>query len=687
MRLPSFLPLVLSAAVWVSCGVYAPPVYAEEDSVRPTHLIADKVEATPDKLTAEGNVNIDIDGARLLCNYLSLNRETGEIMANGECVLYWQDSFVAADWLTYNPKTKVAIMHRASGQGTDFNGNSLSQGEDVYFWADTLTWTPEKMAMDDVAFTTCSEPTDALHYQFKSDHVDVKPNQSLIASNAALYLNGKHVYTLPTLNVSLEPKHRRRRSRLPQVGSNSNDGMFIRTSMDYALSNDNYGSILLDYYGKTGLGAGIQHLCQLGDKGDVSFYYYRQGSDKINQRYELRNKIEYAFDENTHLEWEFTTNHSETPGFDTPNNLNSVLTFTNKTDTSDLRFSQNYNKSGTDRSNSTWRLYYNIKLAPELSAIWNADLATSRTESLSRQRFHYIGGLRHESELFDSELMYENTTGDATYFFNRKPELTLRSHPIYVGDVPFLVSAGMGWAEEGPSLYSTARTDLKIQVPDQTIDYGSGRFMVGAGLRQFFYGSGDSQYHLAARAGWLQELGDVGTIRLDYNWLQPKGTTPFQHDYVTPYENLTGGIEFRDTDTYSFSVLGGYNLRSNTFHSITPKLDIKPGANITLSAASSYDPNTSIWRSVDTGLKLQLTPEFAVSHWSVYDLINSRFTYQDYQVDYEAHDWITSLVYRGVQNEFYLQFSLKAFPQITPSIGTNALDPVLPKDMQNSFIR
>ena len=93
------------------------------------------------------------------------------------------------------------------------------------------------------------------------------------------------------------------------------------------------------------------------------------------------------------------------------------------------------------------------------------------------------------------------------------------------------------------------------------------------------------------------------------------------------------------------------------------------------------------WRNLDTNLRFHLTPELAVSHWSVYDLVNNRFTYQDYQLDYEAHDWITSLVYRSVQNELYFQFSLKAFPKPPVTIGPNQANEIVPKNRRNAFVQ
>ena len=653
----------------------------------PVHLMADKVLVTEDSIEASGNASIDVMGSRMLCNHLVLDRTTGRITASGECVLYWNSSFVAADWLTYDPNSQIAVMHNVTGQGRDFSSADSSLEGDLFFWADTLQWTREKMILSEATFTTCDKPADDLDFKFKSKYVEIYPEDKLIASNASVLIHDTHIYTTPTLNISLDNKRRTRSTVIPRIGSNSVDGWFARNSIDYVFDNNNYGEILLDYYSKTGIGTGIRHYYTIGNKGNGSLYYYRLNGDKISSRYDLSSSIFYQFDDETKASWDFSSNRSETPGFTNEGRINSLFNFQHIDEKNDLRFSHNYNTKGSENRNTTWRLYYDLQLTPELSTTWKAELSTIATSYRTAQRFHYYGGLRHTGELFDSELYMENTTGDTNYCLNRNPEFTLRSHPIFIGDVPVFASVGLGHVTEMPSNYSTNRCDLRIQIPDQSFEYGSGRFLAGAGFRQLFYGNGQNMYSLAARLGWLQELGDVGTLRLDYNWLSPQGETPLQYDLTHGYENITGGIEFFKDDVFNFAVVSGYNFKTDKFHNVTPRLLFRPSEKFLLGAGAGYDPMSRRWRNLDTNLRFHLTPELAVSHWSVYDLVNNRFTYQDYQLDYEAHDWITSLVYRSVQNELYFQFSLKAFPKPPVTIGPNQANEIVPKNRRNAFVQ
>ncbi len=343
----------------LACLLLAPPVGAAP--AEPAHLIADRVRSTPEGVIAEGNVAVDLEGARLLCQHLEMDRATGAITATGECVFYWKDSFIAADTLTWDPSTRSARMRQAAGQGRDFNMEGGSLDRDIFFWAEQVDWTEEKVDLVDATFTTCDTSPEDWHYNFHSEHVEIYPNDRLLAANTSFTLHGKRIVTLPTLNISLDPRDRRRRSPIPQVGSNSTDGTFVRNTIDYAFDQRNFGNLLLDYYSKTGIGRGLEHFYTLGEKGEGNLYFYHQNGNTDRERYEVRNNLYYRPDDYTQIAWNFNSNRSELPGFDSPDNLSSYVSATRYAPGSALQFSQNYNKSGFD-TNTTWRMFYNLEL-------------------------------------------------------------------------------------------------------------------------------------------------------------------------------------------------------------------------------------------------------------------------------------------------------------------------------------
>lgn len=649
-----------------------------------SHIIADKVTADGDIIHAEGNVLITVEASRLMCDNLTLDRQSGQVVATGNCLIYSEGNLVAAEWLTYNPDNHSIVVHNASGQARDLGLNSTSTAG-VIFWADRMQWTKEKIDFYNITLTTCDKPTDDLDFKVTSEQMTVYPNDRLLSGKTSFYLYGHHALTLPSYNASLNLERRMERSFFPTIGNNSVDGWYLRTAIPYILNKDNYGAVLVGLNAKTGIGLGLEHCYRLGENGQGVAYYYRQNGDKTKSRYELRNNMYYNFDDENELTWDFKANRSEIPNEDGYNRITSNLNFRRRTERDTLYLSHNYSSNDSSTYNNNLRLYYNYKVTPELSALFNADLNTTHSSSAEYTKFHYSAGLRHTSELFDSDLMLENTSGHSLYHLNRLPELSLRSHPILIGDVPVLATASFSNISEYPSDVHTTRTELTLKVPNQVFDYGNGKLLAGAGVRQIFYGSGQSQYGLAAQAGWMQNFGDFGTLRLDYNWMQPTGETPIQHDLYNGYSNVTGGVEFFHDDLFNMAVVTGYNLRAERFQNVTPRLTIRPDNRWKFIFASSYDPNSSQWRSLDSNLTLQITDKISLSHWNVYDLVNNRFTYHDYQVNFDAHDWIGSIVYRGVQKELFFQFSLKAFALPDTNIGPDPTKAILPRKLPSAF--
>jgi hypothetical protein len=170
--------------------------------------------------------------------------------------------------------------------------------------------------------------------------------------------------------------------------------------------------------------------------------------------------------------------------------------------------------------------------------------------------------------------------------------------------------------------------------------------------------------------------------RIDYNWQDPNGYSPFQHDLQFKYQTLTGGLELYNDDMWRFGALAGYDLNGDRLHDLIPRLDVHPVEGFQVIASSNYDPNFKLWRSVDSQIRFNVTDDISVASWNLYDMVNERITYQDYQLNVKQHDWTASVVYRGVQNEVFFQFSLNAFPVQQPQIGPMIGRPVLPMTNQ-----
>ena len=649
------------------------------------YLQADSVKSENGKTVASGHVRAEIAGVRLDCDYLEYDEATGIVGARGDCVFYFQDSFLAADSVDFNTRGQMARLTMVSGRARDFLVDKRNVQQDLFFWADEVTWRPDKVEATNAVLTSCEFPPGRTDYTLESALLEIFPKNRITASDAKLVLGDTPIYTLPTVNLSLTSQAPQRvQPFFPLVGHNGVDGLFLRNSFDYTLGDHNYGQILLDVYQHSGLGAGLKHHYSFGEIGGGDLYFYElRGRQSNRSRYQVNSNTALKPDRYSTLTLNYSANKFELPGFVSPAQENAQIDYRRDTDVQQLQLLANYSRLG-DNQNVVTRLFYHLNLTDELSTRWAADYyRTTTAVGGTTNRYHLLGSLNHQTELFDSALDLERSGGDSTfYYLNRSPEVSIRSKSLYLGPVPIQVAGAFGSLFESPSNFGTTRGDLKLTIPDQEINFGSGRFLAGGGARQMLYGSGDAQYVLAARGSYLQNIGSNAVARIDYNWQDPNGYSPFQHDLQFQYQTLTGGLELYDSDTWKLGALAGYDLNGDRLHDLIPRLDVHPSDGFRVIASSNYDPNFKIWRSVDSQIRFNLTDDISVASWNLYDLVNQRITYQDYQLNVKQHDWTASVVYRGVQNEVFFQFSLNAFPLQQPQIGPTYDRPILPNTNQ-----
>lgn len=648
---------------------------------------AERLERRNGLTIATGNVTVELEGLRLDCQRLVYDPVRGIVTAERECLFSWGDSFAASDSLILNVNTKEATLTQAAGKSSDLSVGSKNFEGNLYFWADTLHYRSDRVELERAVLTTCDAEPNSLHYQINSEEVTLYPNDKAVAKNTSFTIQGNQLYTLPTVVVPLTQQETRRGTYFPSIGYNSLDGAFLRNAFAYSFNRGNYGTVNFDLYQRSGIGYGLEHFFDLGEAGSGNIYYYtQQGRQAERNRFELRANGNFRIDEFTRLGLSYNANQFEFPGQVSPINISSAVNVSRYTEKSALQVGANFARSG-DNDNRNYRFYYDLELSDRWSLLTRADFARSSTAITQTNRYHYLGSLRHRGDLFEGDLSYERSGGQQTYFLNREPELSFRVFPFKVGAIPFTAGASFGVLEESPSLFKTQRYRFDLRIPDQIIATDFGNFHAGAGLRQQLYGSGQEQYVLGTRVGWTHDIADHMLWRVDYNWQEAAGFTPFQHDLAFGYQVMSGGVELYSEDDFRLSASGAYDLNSSRPYDIITRMDVNPLPGWEITAAANLDPNSGTWRSVDSGVTAKLSPGVSLTHWSLYDLVNGRLTYQNFSVNYEDHDWIGSLTYRGVQNEIFFQMSLKAFPLRPVKIGPDPSLPILPSNLSNAFTR
>ncbi len=652
----------------------------------PLFIEAERLERRGDITIATGNVSIEFQGIRLDCQRLTYDTRRGLVTADSEVLFSWGDNFAAAESLTLDLRTNEAVLLGVAGKGEGLSVSDQSFEGALYFWADRLQYLPDRVVLDRAVLTTCDLEPNSLHYRINSEEITVYPDQQVVAKNTNLAFGDTQLYTLPTLLLPLDGR-KRRQGYFPIPGYSNLYGAILRSGFDYSFDRRSYGTLNLDLYSRSGIGYGLEHFFDLGELGDASVYLYNQRDTQPERnRYQVRADANINIDEFTKLALSYNANRFVLPGLSDANNMATNINLGRYTPRSSLIVGANYSKSGRN-DNRSYRAYYELDLSDRWTLVTSADIASSSSPVSRTDRFHYLGSLRHRADLFEGDLTYERTHGRHVYFLNRQPELRLQSYPLQLGFLPLTVGGSFGVLQESPSNFRTERYRFDLRVPDQIIETDFGSFHAGAGFRQSLYGSGQEQYLLGARVGWTQDFADTLLFRFDYNWQDSQGFTPFQNDLNFRYQVLTGGVELYRTDLFRVSASGAYDLNYSRAYDLVTRFDVNPVPGWELTAGANLDPNTGVWRTVDSGVTAKLGDSLGVTHWSIYDLVNGRLTYQNFSVSYESHDWIGSITYRGVQNELFFQMSLKAFPLRPIKVGPDPALPILPKELRDAFTR
>jgi len=158
--------------------------------------------------------------------------------------------------------------------------------------------------------------------------------------------------------------------------------------------------------------------------------------------------------------------------------------------------------------------------------------------------------LRRPAPTFEATLRLGRTqTVDDRQAFNLLrydvAEVSLARKPVPIGQTPFswTVSATAGWYAEQLSGLSTTRLDGVVGVGSQPIPLGPRLALVaGAAFRVSSYGTGATRTIASLSAALSYELETYTTVRVAYELVTIRGSTPLMIDVVDPLNTASLGV-------------------------------------------------------------------------------------------------------------------------------------------------
>jgi len=278
----------------------------------PVDLTCDELSLSQDRseIHAVGSVSATYEGARLHSDRLDLVRmEAGDwhLEASGSVRLDMGDDLqlVADGLIAHLARGETGILTRQV-EAEAFSGqslfvNSIGEEHEIYFRVDqgTVTFDDDgAVSLIDARrgeITTCNccgVPLREQPYTLSARRVLLYPERLLVAIGLTARVAGTAAFWLPFYVRPLEDTLES--PLFPAFGNSALRGWFVKWNVPFFLSENLYGTILLDYFSRfveVGIGAELRYTLSEGD-GRLSAYYFPAKAGDSRLEFDLKQSID-----------------------------------------------------------------------------------------------------------------------------------------------------------------------------------------------------------------------------------------------------------------------------------------------------------------------------------------------------------------------------------------------------------
>jgi lipopolysaccharide assembly outer membrane protein LptD (OstA) len=218
------------------------------------------VDFAGDTMTGTNGICVQYGDTVLTAESASVNRETGEAVADGNVRIEQGNQIWVGEHINYNFKThQMRSEQFRTGKTPVFALGQQLQGD-----------TSNKVYNARHVFVTTDDVSDPA-VGIRASHIKIVPGQYLEAWNAVLFLDGVPSFYFPYYKRTL---NERANNLNFMAGYRSAYGPFLLNTYSWFLDNEVDGKLHLDYRERRGVGAGPDLNLHLGQWGNATFSYY-----------------------------------------------------------------------------------------------------------------------------------------------------------------------------------------------------------------------------------------------------------------------------------------------------------------------------------------------------------------------------------------------------------------------------
>ncbi len=340
---------------WAVSKEITSPLTHRPEIQAPIHLTADRLEYKREEnlFVAEGSVVITQGPMQVESEYMTLDQQTGKLLATGDVHFSDGENTIDADQIELDVNTQLGILYDArlfiKSENYQIEGEEMERRE------------LDRYLIKNASFTACDCEEDDPDWRIRARQIRLRIDNYLVARDLVFYAEEIPVFYLPYL---IYPVKTERQSGLltPRIGYSSRDGFRYNQDFFWAISKSQDMTFNLDHRGARGDGGGLEYRYVLSkfSRGHLETNYFYDQIDQVGQ-WEIRYSHEQRFTDrisakiDVHYvnEQDFFQDLSDVTEERAQQNIESNLFVTYRGDESFAYFLGRYTQDLTAPSNST----------------------------------------------------------------------------------------------------------------------------------------------------------------------------------------------------------------------------------------------------------------------------------------------------------------------------------------------
>jgi len=664
-----------SSLLAVVLVVLAVPAWSREEipvSLRARTFRYDRARGL---LDAAGDVIVRYGDITIRADRLRADLNTYDVRAEGRVHIERQGQAIAGTVLDYNLLTRRGRLGQAAAvyTGPLVLGTVRLRAEVVEGVGDGV------LTGRQVVCTTCEGPRPFVY--LTADELTIFPRDKIVGRRVAVWIGGRRVFAWPVFLIHLrEPRASR---LLPVVGYSEVEGYFVKTFYSYALNENHYGYLRLDYLERLGTGVGVEHAYRLAVGEGVAFLYglANKQTGGIDGRITLwhQHRVGAA---SARLYGDYVSRTSPAaPSTDLFLALDAYLPGERHATTVYQSYAR-FAGAGTSSAVSTARAIHARQLSDRLWAELSIDGSRTATpqgiddELFPRLVFRYHGSGYTAALVAEARLDLDGLGSpiDLRVGVERLPELTLVAAPVPLGrtGLTYQLLGGIGRFREtqAGTVVDAVRADGAVTVAGALRTTTRDTLFLRAELRGLYYSTGQGRGLLSGRLDYTRAFGTSWQAQVGVTYQDQLGRTPFLFDALTArLAQADAGVTWR-WSALQAAVTGTYDAVAGRWNTVTTRLLYAPRPDHAVGVAVAYDPALGTVARAEVAADVRLRGDWRLSYAGVYDGVTGQVLHDRVSVTRVWYDCLaTALTYRGTTQEVWMEAWLVALPWARGQIG------------------